>query len=361
MNKEFDRCFGEFNTAELNNSSIVRELFRLWTLPGQVAASGQNKSLRLAVRAGYLNFYICGQSVALVKLNKRTHHITLKIHQKYYDLVPKKDKMALGKDTITLTGDALNPPDAAKIVAAWVECAYSYRGAEKVFVDALIAQNPNVLDVEMGLPGDEEMLVNGRKTAPRMDVVTVADQDGQLCLNFWEAKCAFNKELRKDLDIILGDPLLPKGSKVGAPVAHQLQYYMAWLDLPEREGQAARRVQVAQAYQDVAKILVGLAKTFDKDMTSPACQTWARLSEVELLVVSRPGVVIGNYYTGAETEKHKADRKKAEIKNDAASFKGKHRDRLTSLGLTVLEINTPEQSHELPSLQDGPLALKGSK
>jgi len=355
LNKKFGRSFAKLGVAELKKCSILRELFRLWVLPGQVAVGDQDKALRIAVRDGYLNFYVCGQSVARIALSE-TKGVTLEIHQKYHAQIMKGDKSPQpGTKSIMLFGDALNPPDAAKIVTDWIDCAYSYRGAEKVFVEALIGQNSNILDIEMGLPGDEELSLDGRKTAPRMDVVTVVDQDGKFSLNFWEAKCAENPELRATAEIVLGDHRLKKGLKIGAPVAHQLQSYMTWLDLPERVGQPARKIEVAKAYEDAAAILLGLAKDFDKNTTSDACQIWEQFSKKELYVVQRPGIVICNYgkyfYRGKLTLR----------KNRAKSFQGDHSRRLNDLGFTVLEINTREQNHDLPPLEDGPLASKGPK
>lgn len=344
MNREFKREFGENLFAELQRRSIVRELFRRWALPGEVAISDQDEPLRLAVRDGALNFYVCGQSVALIE-PKTKGIISLKIHRKYFENVMKgADGVGPGGDYIRRSGDELDHPDAEKLVGEWIACAHSYRGAEKEFVEALTAKNPSVIDVEMGLPGDEGMLVGGRKTAPRMDIVTAIDQDGQLCLNFWEAKCAENKELRAKPDIVLGNHLEIKKLKVGAPVAHQLQFYMAWLALPNREQ------EVAESYQATASILLFLAQSFNKDTESAACKIWARLAEDVPLVVRRPGIVICNYgkYKERGISKERAVRAQSFVKNG-------HRKRLIEHGLTVVEIpDSPPGEHKqiyhLPAL-----------
>lgn len=348
MNREFKREFGENLLAELQRRSIVRELFRRWALPGEVATSDQDEPLRLAVRDGTLNFYVCGQSVALIEPKKK-EIISLKIHRKYFENVMKgADGVGPGGDYIRRSGDELDHPDAEKLVGEWIACAHSYRGAEKEFVEALTAKNPSVIDVEMGLPGDEGMLVAGRKIAPRMDIVTAIDQDGQLCLNFWEAKCAENDELRATPDIVLGDHRVLKKLKVGARVAHQLQFYMAWLTTPNREQ------QVVESYQATASILLFFAQSFNKDTKGTACQIWARLANEIPLVVRRPGIVICNYGTYED----KGPKQRAAI---AKSFKENgHCERLTSLGLTVVEIPDSasgelKQIYHLPALQDGPL------
>ncbi len=347
MNKRFERSFRNDLFPHLEASNIVRELFRLWTLPGQTAPSGQSQALRLAVRGGSLNFYVSGQSVALIDAGKRG--IFIKLHKKYFDGVMKgSGKDTQGTDYEKLSGDKLDHPDPAKLVAGWVDCAHSYSGAEKKFVEALVSCNSNVIDMEMALPGDDAFLnMNGKKIAPRMDIVTLVEKDNNLCLNFWEVKCAENGELRATAEIGVAD-LYDKIDPVkqsGAAVAGQLQRYMKWLGL------ADRMPQVSQAYINESKILIKLAEIFNKDLTSAAYQTWARLAqmETETLVVRRPGIVICNYgkYKGS---KNKGSFISREVR--ALSFVGKHRDRLTSLGITVLEIDRIDQCHVLPSLQD---------
>ena len=77
--KEFDRSF---NTTKLSSVMgdfpVIRELFKRWALPGE---QGGDDRLRVAVRNGYLNLYVSGQSVA--KIDVKRDDLCLSLHKKY--------------------------------------------------------------------------------------------------------------------------------------------------------------------------------------------------------------------------------------------------------------------------------------
>src|SRR4051812_36205173 len=79
---EFSRRFSADTLSRWcasNPNSAVHELFKRWALPGMPAENGLR--LRLAVRAGYINFYVKGQSVA--KLSCRDDGPRVSVHSAY--------------------------------------------------------------------------------------------------------------------------------------------------------------------------------------------------------------------------------------------------------------------------------------
>ena len=226
---------------------IVAELFRRWVLPGQA----QDHALRIGVRDGYLNLYVGGQSVANIEASRRDG-VRVSIHKKYANGICKPEKGELtdmvasddrgGSTMVTLRGEELNRPRPADIVELWIATAATYCGDEKRFVEDLVAANPNVVDLEMALPGDCRLLNDtGKKAAPRMDLVTVVeDAGGKPRLNFWEAKCAVNGELRANSEIDIK-------AKSGARVARQLHRYVQWMELDGREAEVVAAFQEKRA------------------------------------------------------------------------------------------------------------------
>lgn len=337
---EFSRGFRtDVIEQELGQSPIIGELFRNWVLPGD--ASGFH-GLRVAIRDGYLNLYVGGQSVAKVGAGSRG--VTVTIHEKYLLGAHAGSEKArqCGQRYKTLKARELAPPDAEAKVEQWITAASTYCGAEKLFVDSLVGNNPTVIDLEMALPGDPKILnENGNMVSPRMDLVTI-DRGGAggPALNFWEVKCANNSELRASRDIRFNQEV-----EEGAPVAHQLARYMCWLRFD------ARVEAVCVAYQGAAAALLELARIFGKDLNSEACRNWASLRDRKPALVRRPGIVIGNYHPRPKTL---AERQK--MRQMKHSFSDPHCDRLKRLGLTVLEYdNFMESSQPLPGLVDGSL------
>ncbi len=270
-------------------NSIIGALFERWVLPGERAIDDQIP-LRLAVRDGYLNFYANGQSVA--KLSGGREEPRIEVHWKYIEGVAPGDKHPEPSSTyVRVPALMAAGVDAASEVERWIRCATSYADKEKTFVEQLVAANPNILDLEMGLPGDSRFKsckpkhaaryegANPPKVAPRMDIVAVVNDGPDLALVFWEAKLATNGELRAKLS---GEA---EGSK--PHVCYQLDDYEHWLGL------ADRKEQVISAYRAAAGTLGDLAKEAGK--SGQAVELWDRLSNAEPRLVCRPGIVVAEY------------------------------------------------------------------
>lgn len=161
-----------------------RELLRLWRPSGTASdkdAEGRISSLRLAVRDGYLSFYGAGQQIAKVKCTERSFHE--EVHRKY--LGPETDQ--------TRGGDYLRPvPPAADaagaVLANRVATAAAWHGREKLFVDEVIAANPDVFDLEVALSLSRSDAT--RPVAVRLDLATLEPHQDGWRIVLWEAKMA---------------------------------------------------------------------------------------------------------------------------------------------------------------------------
>jgi hypothetical protein len=249
-----------------NEGNAVSALFDRWALPGEAAANG--RMLRVAVRAGYLNFYVAGQSVAKLTM-RRAGMPEIEVHNSYVTGLHRIE--AKGKkrsqNYVKFVSDQLADPDTFALIDGWIAAASSYSSPEKMFVDDLVASTFGVIDLEMGLPVSKQP--DAPKSAPRMDVVVVQDFGGEPQIAFWEAKCANNGELRASTEF----SVLPDGSKTGPKVLHQLMKYISWMD-----GQN-RVKQVQRAYVEAAKVLTALQRLFRSDVDEGSVALWRLLSE----------------------------------------------------------------------------------
>jgi hypothetical protein len=326
-----------------NPGNAVRALFDGWALPGTATTS--ETPLRLAVRDGYLNFYVQGQSVA--KLSWGGVGPQISIHRKYVDGRVKGAALdgnsSAEQHYVVFGPEKLAGTAVVPCVSQWIATAKTYAGAEKRFVDHLVAANAGVIDLEMGLPAG--ITSSGElKVAPRMDLVLAqAGEDGRLAIAFWEAKCSTNPELRANSEYAEKDD----GTHRSGPlVIHQLLKYQRWMN------QEGRLNQTAIAYRATAEILLSLFRAFRKSHSpDPECATiWQRLAAAKSLeVILPPGVVIGNYYPAAEGET--APDEAAKFQRAARSFE-KHRRKLMAAGITVQELSS-NGPHPLPSLLVG--------
>jgi len=172
------------------------DLLSLWC-PSGLSAPGGRFGLRLAVRNNYLNFYHQGQSVARVAMT-RTGKPVAKVHVKY---AFGPDEQA--QEYATLTGTEITRPNGKTSLPyqgidtlnEWIDRASCYKGTEKTFVEEVVADNPEVIDLEMGLPA-----WSGYKTALRMDVVAVERRDRKLNIVFWEAKRMSDARIKSRTD-----------------------------------------------------------------------------------------------------------------------------------------------------------------
>jgi hypothetical protein len=324
----FERKFDVDVLRNYREVPVIKALFDRWVLPGEDAGP---HGLRVAVRNGYLNFYVKGQSVA--KLSIRSGSPRFEVHDKYVAGVvrghedeskyaQKYTSFSLGRGTATPMMD----------VAKWVHAAETYAGDEKRFVDDLVAVTAGTLDLEMALPARPD--ATGR-VAPRMDLVVAQGQD----IGFWEAKCAVNGELRSD------------HNKPAAPhVVDQLRKYVGWMD---HDGGPS---EVRSAYSEAARILLALAEMFGK--TGPAIAAWQTFADAgdAASVILPPGVVVGNYCSpradgvprSAEMERYLAH---------ANSFvQNEHKARLTRFGIKVVPIGCKPTASCLGVLAQGRIA-----
>jgi hypothetical protein len=197
---------------------------------------GAPEDLRVAFRNGYMNFYRAGQSVARVRFDK-AGKLQAKIHSKYV-----YGSNTSGQDYVTLTAAGFPELGTGRLVPyqglhEWISNANRHIGDEKRFVDLVVAHNPDVIDLEMGLPAYSK--IPGENRAPRMDLVAIEPAGDCWQVVFWEAKLVGDGRARcKDND-------KPK-------VVGQLDAYTEWLN------HADHRELVAWAYQNTCRMLVDL-------------------------------------------------------------------------------------------------------
>jgi hypothetical protein len=227
----------KINIGQLNEQNIkalpwLGDLFRHWAPAGSGARSGADHALRFAIRDGYANFYVDGQSVAKVTMGPKT--VSASVHRKYLEQ-DKLTRDGLGQKTVTF--NAYRSPDQTQGgVADWIQIAARYAGAEKSFVERLVAANPNVIDMEMALSTLSKK-EPGKKIAIRMDLVALEPDAAGWKLVFWEAKMADNPDAR---------------SKGKPAVTGQHENYKEWLT----QGNQHNKDLVIDAYQSVCRQLV---------------------------------------------------------------------------------------------------------
>jgi hypothetical protein len=224
------------------------DLLRLWCPAGTpVGPAG----LRLAIRAGYLNFYRKGQSVARVGFDA-DGGLFASIHFKYAfpDSPSAKSSpyLRLEGSVVRRKRDKLRDYEGAETLSGWIARAERKAGHEKRFIDDVLDLSPDVIDLEMGLSRkdiphspsinpDEEP----KQSALRMDIVCVHPSPSGLALTFWEAKRASDARVRcrGELDRQNHRP----------EVLRQLDDYRAFVESP---GNADR---IASAYRETAVAL----------------------------------------------------------------------------------------------------------
>lgn len=226
-----------------------QDLLQSWA-PSGSPLNGQ-RQLRLAIRDGYLNFYHRGQSVARVSLDGLGHP-RLEVHHKYvFDDASGQAYMTLSdRDVRYKSGNNSKAPyQGLRTIAEWTKRADSYSGYEKAGVECVVAANPNVIDLEMGIPWWPEQAEDAGtperdgKYAPRMDMIALENgSNGHVNVVFWEAKTLRDSRLR---------------SKTNPEVIRQLALYHAYLNRP------VYRDAVAKAYSETCKLL----ETFHKMAT----------------------------------------------------------------------------------------------
>lgn len=332
---QFDRAFAVGLLADHRGNRGLGTLLDRWVLPGEDAGA---YGLRLAIRNGYLSFYVKGQSVGELKLVRGSPR--LRLHWKYRSLIesgsPHSNEVGQRYEVIDANGLSLVSPD---FIESWIRTAETYAGDEKRFVDDLVAVTPGTIDLEMGLPADADAVGKDR-TAPRMDMVIA--QEGEIA--FWEAKCAVNPELRARA--IYKE--LPNGRYGEGPhVIWQLHRYQRWVDRP------VRLAQVRDAYIEAARLLLELAELSGK--RGPAIDAWRKLVAAgeKASVVLPPGIVVAGYCPSCADGMPRSESSAfaAKIKSFAA-----HSARLRRHGATVVTVNAKPNGSVLPKLLPGSIS-----
>ena len=244
---EFGRAFQSqhFDRA-LAENAWLRDLLARWRPAGDaIDKNSAPDSLRLCVRDGYLNFYRAGQSIAAVSL-LRDGRPRAEIHSKYV-----YGDRGQGQNYVTLSSQGYPHIDSGKLVPYEAACLdrwisnvnpsasgvadshHGHTGPEKRFVDLVVGNNPNVIDLEMAVPAFKDR--QGLRRAPRMDLVALEPHDDRWRVVFWEVKRVDDPRARSRGDV----PHVCK--KQLAPFAEWLEY---------------SHTLVAAAYTRVCQILV---------------------------------------------------------------------------------------------------------
>jgi hypothetical protein len=199
----------------------------------------ESEHLLLAVRNGYLNAYVKGQSVFKIGFGKDSDGSKprLAIHYKY--LV--KPELETRDPYVSFDGtkfeiepkDIINTEYKSKLtLPELIKTAARFAGPEKIGVHKIAGKEPKVVDLEIAFTKAGE---NGDLSAPRMDIaVLVPTESGGAELVFCEAKCADNPELWNREKLLKGAkaPAIPLQSRA---VIAQIKKYEQFLQAKENE------------------------------------------------------------------------------------------------------------------------------
>jgi hypothetical protein len=272
----FDRKFHieRLSDCVFKENGWLSDLLQLWHPSGDAIGGPTDQEgkedLRLAIRNGTLNFYRAGQSVAKVGFDDGGK-LQATIHNKYV-----YGEQGSGQTYVTLNMTGVRRKyNGLHDLRRWISNANEYTGAEKQFVDRIVARNPNVVDLEMALPAYPK-----KRTAQRMDLVALEKVGNQWRVVFWEAK-------------LVGDERARCEGKDDPRVIQQLQDYTDWLDY-NNHGEL-----VASAYQNACRLLKsfhGLAKrvnpSIEIEALGPGIIAAAASGAPPLLVDDEPRLLI---------------------------------------------------------------------
>lgn len=221
------------------------DLLSLWR-PSGVAAG--DYGLRLAVRDNYLNFYRLGQSIARVEVGsdgqpRATTHIKYVPSQSGPTTPSEQEYLKVTATGVFRGGEKWAPYEGIETLKSWVRASETYSGEEKKAVDKIVAVNPDVIDLEMGLPAWA-----GQDSATRMDLVAIERRAVGPTLVFWEAKLVSDSRIRCQSEVELGRK---------PEVLQQLAAYRSYLD------HGTHSSAVASAYRNAAVVLQRLRDTAD--------------------------------------------------------------------------------------------------
>ncbi|MCK1564292.1 hypothetical protein IVB08_10010 [Bradyrhizobium sp. 173] len=160
----------------------------------------ETNDLLLAVRGGYLNAYIKGQSVLRIGFEKQAAEAVqprLAIHYKYLvkpELENKDPYISFDGRTFDLDPTAIVNTEykSGLTLPQLIKTAARFAAAEKSGVHKIARKEPKVVDFEIAFTKAGN---NGDPSAPRMDLAVLIPSAGGAELAFCEAKCADNGEL----------------------------------------------------------------------------------------------------------------------------------------------------------------------
>lgn len=269
----------------------------------------ESKDLLLAVRNGYLNAYVKGQSVFKIAFGKGGSNggqPRLAIHYKYLvkpDLEKKDPYVSFDGKAFDLDPNTIvNTEYESKLtLPQLIRTAARFAGAEKTGVHKIARKEPKVVDLEIAFTKAGE---NGDLTAPRMDIaVLVPGETGGAELVFCEAKCADNPEL-------WSREKPPKGSKAPAPPLHstaviaQIKKYEQFIQAEETQQ------SLIDGYVSVCRNLVEISRQ------SPARRVddlVRQVAEGELKLSIHPQVYLLIYDFGQDEKKGRIKKKRQEL------------------------------------------------
>jgi hypothetical protein len=218
----------------------------------------ESKDLLLAVRNGYLNAYVKGQSVfkiAFEKSNGAGSQPRLAIHYKYLvkpDLEKKDPYVSFDGKAFDLNPAAIvNTEYESKLtLPQLIKTAARFAGLEKSGVHKIARKEPKVVDLEIAVTKAGE---NGDLSAPRMDIaILIPGKSGGAELVFCEAKCADNPELWNLEKASKGEKNLPSLPRSTAVIA-QIRKYEQFIQGKEN------RQSLIDGYVSVCRNLVELS------------------------------------------------------------------------------------------------------
>lgn len=196
----------------------------------------QDSDLIIAIRNEYLNVYWQRQS--LFKVSYEGGKVCAETHPKYL-LDPSLETLVTfdGKHFALPLSPMVHEFKSKTTLPGMKRAAALYAGEEKKGVQAIVRNNPTVLDVEISLRRLDPQ--DGKRHLPRIDIASAKRRGNDIYLVFWEAKIFGNKGLRAKA---LSD----------TPVSKQVNDYQDILGF--------HCSSVLASYRQVAKNLVAIAE-----------------------------------------------------------------------------------------------------
>jgi hypothetical protein len=197
--------------------------------------------LVIAVRKERLNVYWFGQSLFDVRRDPKSGTVRAETHPKYLLDPALGGRVSLVGREFDLSqvsgGGLMRNYEGLHTLEYLKRNADRFGSDEKRGVQTIVHANPDVLDLEIGLP---HLRTSGAQTpSDRIDIAALEEQGDALRLMFWEAKPYANREL------------WPNGAG-HVPVLKQIARY--------RERLEAHRDDLLASYRRVAESLVAIAR-----------------------------------------------------------------------------------------------------